>query len=66
MGFLGSLILYILMLVGFILAAWVTNGVFNTFRKKDEQGPFDAIGALVLWCSLFGGYGYVVSSLFQG
>ena len=33
------------------------------FRKKDEEGPFDAIGALLLWGSLFGSYSYVVSKL---
>ena len=49
MGLLGSLILYVLIVAGFILAAWATNGIFNSFRKKDEEGPFDALFALMLW-----------------
>lgn len=65
MGLLGSLILYILIVAGFILAAWATNAVFNRFRKKDEEKPFDAFFALVIWCGFFGGYSYLVTSIVQ-
>lgn len=60
-----SLLLLVLLVAGFILAAWVTNAVFNKFRKKDEEGRFDAIGALFLWSSVFGSYSYLMTNLLR-
>jgi hypothetical protein len=53
----------ILMFAGFIGVCWITNAVFSTFRKKDEEGRFDRIGALVLWTSLFGAYSYFIANV---
>lgn len=60
----APLLVLFLMPVGLVGSAWVTNTVFDYFRKDiDEATSVDRFGGLVLLCSLFGIYCYFVISL---
>jgi hypothetical protein len=63
MHLLLSAVVYALLIVGFIVAAWITNSIFSFFKKQEESGPFDSIVALALMCGLFGSYSYLISGL---
>ncbi|MBS0655738.1 MAG: hypothetical protein JSR46_08170, partial [Verrucomicrobia bacterium] len=61
--FLGSVVLFIAMLVGFLASAWVTGTIFNYVRPDiDESTNLDRVGTLVLLFSLFSSYVYFVCS----
>ena len=65
MAMFAPLFLFILMPVGFIGSAWVTNSVFDHFRKNaDEVTAVDRFGTLFLLVALFGGYCYFMCHLF--
>ena len=57
----APLFLLILMPAGFIGSAWVTNTVFDHFRRDaDEVTSVDRIGTFILLTALFGSYCYFV------
>lgn len=60
----APLLILVLMPVGLVGSAWVTNTVFDYFRKDiDEATSYERFGGLVLLCSLFGTYCYFVITL---
>ncbi len=64
MSMFAPLFLLILMPAGFIGSAWVTNSVFDHFRKDaDEVTAVDRFGTLILLTALFSGYCYFVCRL---
>ncbi len=57
----APLLLFILMPAGFIGSAWVTNTVFDHFRRDAEEiTAVDRVGTFLLLTALFGTYCYVV------
>lgn len=59
------ILLFVLMPIGFIASAWVTNTVFDYFRKDiDETTTMDRFGTLVLLAALFSTYCYFIIELF--
>lgn len=65
--FLAPIVLLLLMPVGFIASAWVTNSVIDIFRKdKDEDvTASERLGTFALLTALFGTYCYFVFHLAQ-
>ncbi len=64
MAMFTPLFLLILMPAGFIGSAWVTNSVFDHFRKNAEEiTSVDRLGTLLLLTALFGSYCYFVCQL---
>jgi hypothetical protein len=62
----GPLLMLILMPAGLIASAWVTNTVYDYFRKDiDESTSLDRFGTLALLVLLFGSYCYVMITLFD-
>jgi len=62
----APLLIFVLMPVGLIGSAWVTNTIFDYFRKDmDEATSYERFGGLILLCSLFGTYCYTIISLFS-
>ncbi len=65
LSFFGPVLLFLLMPVGFIASAWVTNSVSSYFRPDvDELTSFDRFGTFLLLISLFSTYCYIVYGLF--
>ncbi len=65
LALLGPVLLLLLMPIGFIGSAWVTNSVFNMLgRDVDEVTALDKAGSLILLVGLFATYSYLISSLF--
>jgi hypothetical protein len=62
---LSAILLYVLMVAGFLGAGWCTDTFFRLFRKNEESGPIDAILALSIWGGLFGSFGYIVTGLLR-
>ena len=64
MSMFAPLVLFILMPAGFIGSAWVTNSVFDYFRKDAEEITFvDRLGTLIVLAALFGSYCYFITHL---
>ncbi len=60
----APLLLFILMPAGFIGSAWVTNSVFDHFRRDAEEiTAVDRVGTFLLLTALFGTYCYFVCGL---
>ncbi len=65
MAMFAPLLLLILMPVGFIGSAWVTNSVFDHFRRDaDEITAVDRFGTFLLLTALFGSYCYFICRIF--
>ena len=65
LAFLGPLLLLVLMPVGFVGSAWITNSVFSYLgRDVDEVTTMDRFGTLLLLGTLFTTYTYLVCALF--
>ncbi len=61
---IAGIFLYVLMYVGFVAAAWVTNGVFSYFPKspeKDSYTLFDSMATLAVFSTLYGVYAYFMA-----
>lgn len=54
-------VLFFLLFVGLFLAAWITNALFEYFRK-DQYTLFDSLGTLFLFSSLFATYAYYMAA----
>lgn len=64
MSMFAPLFLLVLMPAGFIGSAWVTNSVFDHFRKDaDEITSLDRFGTFILLTALFGSYCYFICHL---
>ncbi|MBS0633961.1 MAG: hypothetical protein JSR37_00680 [Verrucomicrobia bacterium] len=64
MSMFAPLFLLVLMPAGFIGSAWVTNSVFDHFRKDaDEITAVDRFGTFILLMGLFGSYCYFICHL---
>lgn len=62
----APLFLLVLMPAGFIGSAWVTNSVFDHFRKDaDEITTIDRAGTLLVLTALFGSYCYFICRIFS-
>lgn len=62
---LARLFLFILMPAGFIGSAWVTNSVFEYFKRDtSEIRSADRIGTLFVLLLVFGLYCYFICRLF--
>jgi hypothetical protein len=60
----GPLLLLILMPIGFVGSAWITNSVFTYLgRDVDEVTTVDRFGTLLLLGTLFTMYAYFVCAL---
>jgi len=59
----AALLLYVLIIAGFIGVSWVVDNLFSLIRKKYEEKPYDAFAAFLVWCSLFGSYTYFFAHL---
>lgn len=65
LSILGPLLMLILMPIGFIASAWVTNSVCSYFRPDvDELTMVDRVGTFLLLIGLFASYAYMVCVLF--
>jgi hypothetical protein len=65
LSFFGPLLLLVLMPIGFIASAWVTNRVFDMLgRTTDEVTSVDKAGTFLLLTGLFAAYAYFVCSVF--
>ena len=65
MSFIAPLLLFLLMPVGFIASAWVTNSISSYFRPDiDELTTTDSVGTFLLLVAIFASYCYVVVGLF--
>ncbi|MCE5295174.1 MAG: hypothetical protein LLF94_11255 [Chlamydiales bacterium] len=62
----APLFLLVLMPAGFIGSAWVTNSVFDHFRRNAEEvTAVDRIGTFLLLTALFGSYCYFICHILQ-
>lgn len=65
LALLGPLLLLVLMPVGFIASAWVTNNVMGYFKPDVyETSLFDRICTFALLLALFAFYVYFITNLF--
>ena len=65
MAYFSPLFLLILMPLGFIGSAWITNSVFDHLRRDlDEVTTADRVGTFVLLTALFATYCYFICYLF--
>lgn len=62
---LARLLLFVLMPAGFIGSAWVTNSLFEYFKRGiDEVTTMDRVGTLVVLLTVFSVYCYFICRLF--
>lgn len=65
LALLGPVLLFLLIPIGFIASAWVTNSVFAYLgRDADEATTLDSLGTFILLSTLFTSYIYLLSALF--
>ena len=65
LSIVAPLLMLVLMPVGFIASAWVTNSVSGYFRPDvDELTMMDRVGTFLLLITLFGSYAYMICALF--
>ena len=57
---IAGLFLYVLMYVGFLIVAWITNGFFSHFRK-DDYTLLDSVATLAVFGTLYGVYTYFMA-----
>lgn len=62
---LARLLLFVLMPAGFIGSAWVTNSLFEYFKRGiDEVTMMDRVGTLIVLLTVFSIYCYFICRLF--
>ena len=66
LAFISPILMLILLPIGFIGSAWITNTVFDYLNRNiDDVKTVDQVGTLFLLVGLFGTYAYGIFALFS-